>query len=242
MEQIQDGGDGDASNFIIRVWMQPFYLDKLARYLGLFDEIVSSNIERGLVHLSETHSWMNYENTQCTLHIEDPQPAAYGSYRSGVVSSGKLQAIQTLFSYVCNGNGWELTAVPSDQYRAMPEVLTLFRANEDLCAQFHAFFPYFEGEFRDVDPTSIFMYWNGNGKTHWEVLLEASRKEVTNCRTCSCRLPWARTITDIGSCECRFPYRTDFLERTNRNPYFDDDNRWQRERDWEDEARRQMQD
>ena len=136
--------------------------------------------------------------------------------------------MRQLFNYICksHGGGWNLNA--NGDYQNMPEVLTLFRASEDLCAQFHAFFPYFRGEFRGVDPREIWIVYRhcGTRKTHWEMLLEASRKEGKTCRTCSCRLPWARTVADIGSacCECIF-YRTDFLERTTDNPYFDDDNR-----------------
>mmetsp|Transcript_42730 Transcript_42730/g.43281 ORF Transcript_42730/g.43281 Transcript_42730/m.43281 type:complete len:302 (+) Transcript_42730:542-1447(+) len=239
-EQTQNDGNDDAPTFIIRLMGSPYSLETLATYLDLFSEVVSGNIERGLVNLSEIYGWMEYECSTRTLHIKDPNPPATATsdYVHGVSASKKFMAIIYFFNYISDNESWNLC--PNDDYLAMPEVLTFFRASEDLCAQFHAFFPYFKGEFINNDPMEIWITYIHSGvrKTHWAMLLEASRKEGKRCHICSCLLPWAMTVNDIGSeyCECTV-YRTDLLERTTSNPYFDDDNRWQRDRDQEDEQK-----
>ena len=120
----------------------------------------------------------------------------------------------------------------AELYQAMPEILTLFRARECLCTQFHNYFLYFESEFQNIDPTEIFVRYNhGQSKTRWEVLLDSRQKEGRICRVCLRYNRWTKDATaEEITCVYRL-YRTDFLERNDRNPYFDNNNRWQRERE-----------
>lgn len=78
-------------------------------------EVVSGNIERDLVHLSETYGWINYKSTSFTLHIEDPNSVVRErtSYYSIIQASSKLEVMRRLFDFVCMSYGgkcsWRLS-------------------------------------------------------------------------------------------------------------------------------------
>ena len=50
---MENGQDSDAANIIIRVWGSLHSLMKLAVTLDLFSEVVSGNIEQGLIDLAK---------------------------------------------------------------------------------------------------------------------------------------------------------------------------------------------
>ena len=222
---MENGQDSDAANIIIRVWGSPHFLMNLAATLDLFSEVVSGNIKQGLIDLAKHYNWMKYEHLERTLYLEDPSPSG-GNPCFGVMASPKLSAIMELFRYIFDDRVWNLNPQRADSYQAVPEILTLFRARECLCTQFHNCFPYFESEFQNIDPTEIFMYYKiGQIKIHWEVLLDSRQKEGRMCLVCECCNPRTKDATEEET-TCAFRlYRTEFLEQTDRNPYFDDDNR-----------------
>ena len=131
-------------------------------------------------------------------------------------------------------------------------LLDEFDVAEVVRNSYQSFFPYYSSLEYEASPsgnannrcylTRDVIDGNMQYHTGWELYQQQTVfKEGIKCSQCHYFNPWAAPLNETIVCRCVY-YRTDLHVRSSSNPYFHEDNRRQREHDYEDEARRQMQD
>lgn len=242
----------DENNFIIRVEGIPFYIKDLRRYSQFFrdldltnlnsDEINGGIISNNSIHYTESNSDMTKRMVEYAMK--------YGHRPCGLDTLPRYVALQRLF---------ETMSTPDDicidfgfyDYEIMDEMynlLTEFKIDKVISERYHSTFPYYRSLSHERSP-----YGNANRPfytigclkdrktlTGWDLYKRALHKEGTKCLECYKFNTWRAPLNLTNICKCNYD-RDDEYNRsnTNTNPYFHEDNKWQREQDEDDYNRRQ---
>jgi len=216
-------------DIIVREGGYPYTLTKLTKHLGIF-----KLCETHLANLKNEFNYMNYDKDSETLFIDDPDPQPVISGLS--IGSGLSAAISSILTYVERGT---MNYICLNNIYCISKILKDWKASDKLKKCFEDKFPYIIYSYWE-NPKTIILFDQNKSYTHWQVLCKAREKEKKYCKYCHLNVPWLRTLDSIDSevCSC-YLYYTDSLDRTDQNPYFDEDHADQREHDNNDALRRQ---
>lgn len=232
---------------IIRVSGSPYDFTKLRRYSSFFREFNPNNLVRNgdqEIELDVSTDGNYYE-----VIIDEPRRG-----RVSYTLSLRFCAMQELFNVLVTPDDTPPafnTAVPYDTAAAMHPLLDEFGVDRVVQDRYHCFFPYFSSLSCQAAP-------HGNADrpylrtrklvdgrlveknyTGWEMVRRQLVLEGRNCSECGSFNPWIAPLNASSICTCSY-YRNDEYKRSWTNPYFHDDNLWQRNNDDDDAARRQM--